>query len=364
MRRALLPLLLCVAAGCSTYTAAPPKLVGDLSEGNDVFRVHFIDIGQGLSALLEFPCAAVLIDAGGEHNDDFRSSDALEAYLDAFFARRADLKRTLALVLATHPHLDHTRGFDRVVDRYRVLNVVTNGMTKGSGGRQQAALQAWAQSRPDVGYRAITVDEITDPRGLTGPVIDPVSCDSIDPLLRVVWGRLGYDPGWGGNRYGRTRFANANNHSVVLRVDFGEASALFPGDLEPPAVRELLQRSKGLRVLDVDLYQVSHHGSSNGTTPALVRAMSPEIAIMPTGPPGRHTKWSAWQHGHPRMRVLKMLERGVAGERDPINVQVGVKRKRFVGKRISRAIYATGWDGTVVAEGWADGGWRVLTSGR
>ena len=34
-------------------------------------RAHFIDVGQGDATLLEFPCAAVLIDTGGEQNGEF-----------------------------------------------------------------------------------------------------------------------------------------------------------------------------------------------------------------------------------------------------------------------------------------------------
>lgn len=359
-----LALLLIVMGGCATTAPRPASgPVDGLSAGNDVMRVHFIDIGQGLSALIELPCAAVLVDGGGELNDSFDGLESLERYLDAFFARRTDLDRTLALVVATHPHLDHTRGLPAVAERYRVQNVVDNGMDRGSGGRQQAALQEWVRAQGGrVGYRAVKVADIP-PEGLTDDVIDPVRCEGTDPRLRVLWGRLGEDPGWGGNRYGRTHFANANNHSVVLRVDFGEASALFAGDLEPPAIGELLRRTRGSAALDTDLYQVAHHGSSNGTTPALVAAMTPELAVFAAGPHDREEPWTAWQHGHPRLRVLEMLEAGVDGDRAPVTVWLGTGRHRFEQRVVQRAIYSVGWDGTVVAEGRADGSWRVLTSG-
>ena len=45
--------------------------VGDLS-GDDVMRAHFINVGQGDSTLLEFPCGIVLIDAGGRTDDHIR----------------------------------------------------------------------------------------------------------------------------------------------------------------------------------------------------------------------------------------------------------------------------------------------------
>ncbi|WBY08146.1 SH3 domain-containing protein [Sphingomonas sp. 7/4-4] len=43
--------------------------------------VHYIDVDQAASALLEFPCGAVLIDAGGR---DAQAVDHLIAYLEAF----------------------------------------------------------------------------------------------------------------------------------------------------------------------------------------------------------------------------------------------------------------------------------------
>src|SRR4051812_31578041 len=46
-------------------------------------RVHLIDIGQGAATLLEFSCAAVLVDTGGETNEEFDSGAALRRYLDA-----------------------------------------------------------------------------------------------------------------------------------------------------------------------------------------------------------------------------------------------------------------------------------------
>jgi beta-lactamase superfamily II metal-dependent hydrolase len=32
----------------------------------DAMRLHVIDVGQGDATLVEFPCAAILVDTGGE----------------------------------------------------------------------------------------------------------------------------------------------------------------------------------------------------------------------------------------------------------------------------------------------------------
>ena len=98
----------------------PDKVLG----ARPVARLHLIDVGQGAATLFEFSCAAVLVDTGGEGGEGFESGPMLKAYLDAFFKYRADLDRTLELMVLTHPHLDHTRnvelvrslGADHVID--------------------------------------------------------------------------------------------------------------------------------------------------------------------------------------------------------------------------------------------------------
>src|SRR5712692_11496577 len=66
-------------------------------------RIHLVDVGQGASTLIEFPCAAMLIDTGGESNKDFDSTKSLMEYLNTFFEGRPDLKSTLHSLVLTHP---------------------------------------------------------------------------------------------------------------------------------------------------------------------------------------------------------------------------------------------------------------------
>src|SRR4051794_32378866 len=67
--------------------------IGQIVGAEPEMRAHFIDVGQGASTLLEFPCGAILIDTGGQDDD---SSVALGRYLTEFFRRRPDLSNTLS----------------------------------------------------------------------------------------------------------------------------------------------------------------------------------------------------------------------------------------------------------------------------
>jgi competence protein ComEC len=84
-------------------------------------QLHFIDVGQGAATPIEFPCAAMLVDTGGENNDGFDSNAELVAYLDDFFSRRSDLNWTLHSLILTHPHIDHTRGVKDVSTEFAIV---------------------------------------------------------------------------------------------------------------------------------------------------------------------------------------------------------------------------------------------------
>src|SRR5688572_16147101 len=71
---------------------------------------HCVSVGQADATLLEFPCGAVLIDAGAQDDD---SADHLIQYLTSFFQRRSEFSNTLEAIYITHPHKDHTFALKR-----------------------------------------------------------------------------------------------------------------------------------------------------------------------------------------------------------------------------------------------------------
>jgi competence protein ComEC len=320
--------------------------------------VHVLDIGQGAATLFEFPCGTILVDTGGELNGDFDSIEMLKVQLDAFFERRKDLKRTIDVLVITHPHIDHVRGIPTLLDKYIVKSVIESGFPPATNVRTEMNRLRDYVAGSKV-HRVVLRDDIAATTGFTDKAIDPLKCKIVDPKVRVLSGRVGADPGWKEDKYGKSTFANANNHSVVVRVDFGESSVLVTGDLEEVAIEDLVHKYEGQKpggLLDVDVYQAGHHGSFNGTTRPLVAAMTPEVAVIQMGAEWRRRSWSAWQYGHPREEVVDQLRSGVSQTREkPRLCKVGVKGRTFAEVIIREAVYGTGWDGPIAIDMNVDG---------
>lgn len=315
-------------------------------------KVHFIDVTDGDATLIEFPCGAMLIDAGGQPTKLF-------PYLDQFFARRPDLNYTLQLVVLTHSHDDHVSNFIALAKAYKVRRVIHNGRGEAS----QRAVLKWLRKHPEIVQFAVSAEVI--PRGgITSDVIDPFACESVDPRIRVLWGAVPVQP----PKWSKKAYDDKNNHSVTLRIDYGKESMLFTGDLEHAGIGELVAK-QGKTVLDVDLFKIGHHGYESGSTPALLEAVSPEVAVL-SRPADRPLF----------VKDLALFERTVRKARPAMDVRVwdyepgvdpravgrfdpngqpaewGVSRGVMRPSKLRRAIYWTGREGTIVIDVNADGG--------
>ncbi|MEO9892733.1 MBL fold metallo-hydrolase [Aurantibacter sp.] len=333
-------------------------LVGQINGQTDGMKVHVIDIGQGSATLLEFPCGVALIDVGGEDNLLYKSEDEIKFYLYEFFNRRTDLNNTIDLLVVSHPHIDHTRALINIFKDYKIKNVITNGQEKGSGKAGQKYVHEFIRQterteieEDNIGYFESRNSRIPN-TGFTNKIISPIKCSVLSPEITLLWGRIDENP----NDWSTSAFDNQNNHSVVLKIKYGDSSILLTGDLEDEGIEKLLEKYGHTNILDVDMYLVGHHGSYNGTTPEFLKKMTPEIAILSFGKPEREIPWTAWQYGHPRKSLIVSLENAVTGFRSPKKVLVANKPKKFKEFEITKAVYGTGWDGDLVfetsSEGW------------
>ena len=228
-------------------------------------RLHVttLDIGQGDAILVEAPSGATMLVDGGP--DPELTLRRLGANLP-FSSRRIDL------VVLSHPHQDHVAGLVEVLDRFRVRAVLHAGIAFENAAYDRLLTDAATASVPLIEARAGQRFQL-DPATAV-EVLYPSDLDAASPLPE----------------------GDINNGSVVIVLRHGGFSALLTGDAEAPVEKTLLSRGA---LSPVDLLKVGHHGSSSSTTPDLLEATNPTVAVISSG--------EGNTYGHPSPVTLEAL---------------------------------------------------------
>jgi competence protein ComEC len=96
--------------------------------------------------------------------------------------------------------------------------------------------------------------------------------------------------------------ADFNDNSVVLKLTYGEFSALLTGDMEERNEARLV--SENTTLLDADVLKAGHHGSRTSSSLPFLNAVTPEVVIISLG--------AGNTYGHPHQEALdRILAAGV-----------------------------------------------------
>ena len=220
-------------------------------------NVHYIDVGQGDSILVQVNNKNLLIDAGPKSGKD----DLLN-YLSKLKIEKLDY------VIATHPHEDHIGNMADIIKKYEI-----------------GAFYA-----PKVETTTKTFEKMVDALKDKDLKINSIKAgiNSID--LGTGTKVSIYSPT-------KDKYDNLNNYSPIIKIQFGSNSFLFTGDAEKEVEKEVLNTNVDLKA---DVLKLGHHGSSSSTSEEFFRAVSPSIGVISLGIDN--------SYGHPHKETLKLLE--------------------------------------------------------
>jgi competence protein ComEC len=253
-----------VRAGLVGAVATAVLAVAPLRPAGDRVEVHVIDVGQGDAIALRSPANRwLLVDAGVARADYDAGARRVVPYLVGRGVTR------LEGLIISHPDADHMGGAGAVMEALRPRWVGGPVVAAGKPGYLSLLERA----------RAAGVPWVAAVRGLELE-LDGMTVTALYP-----------------DRAGLT-VDDANDASVVLRVEYGAFAALLTGDA-PAAVEDRLVRRFG-RHLDADVLKVGHHGSTTSTSPELLDATSARTALISAGRGNRY--------GHPHGTILARLQ--------------------------------------------------------
>lgn len=215
--------------------------------------VHYLDVGQGDCILVECDGEYMLIDAG-----DNDQGTKIQNYL-----QKQGVKE-LKYAIGTHPDADHIGGLDVILYKFDCGTVMMPDLSKDT-----ATYRDVVDTMKQKGYKN-TVPEPGDSFELGDAV-----CTVLAPM---------------------EVYEDANNNSIVLKVEHGENTFLFMGDAEEEEEADILRSDAEV---DADVLKIGHHGSRSSSSQKFLKAVSPEYAVISCGEDN--------SYGHPHAETLNNL---------------------------------------------------------
>lgn len=224
--------------------------------------VYVLDVGQGNACILVSPSGkTMLIDSG-----DSWAFGRVRSALSELGIERLDA------VVATHPHADHAGAMPALLSQIDV------------GEYYMPECNAATILQP-------LIDEALSENGVHSTVVwsgDTIDWDEkctltvLSPVISCWYSE-----------------SDANDISVILRVEFGENAILFTGDATIHA-EQLSMYHNERELFEADVLMVSHHGSTTGASYGFYETVGGEYAVISVGKNN--------QYGHPDFSVLNMLD--------------------------------------------------------
>jgi competence protein ComEC len=217
--------------------------------------VYFLDVGQGDSEFLILPDGVnILIDGGPPNGKALEEISNILPFTD----------RYIDLVIMTHPELDHFGGLIDVLERYKTGAFLYNGRK----GTSLALSELEEKVNNNVDQRVIL--EKGDKIRYKNYVIEIISPEK-DEYLK-----------------------NLNDGSLVFKLNTGNSTFLFTGDIGSVVEKDLIGN-----LGNIDVLKVAHHGSKYSSSNNFLNITKPKVSIIEVGENS---------HGHPAEEILDKLK--------------------------------------------------------
>lgn len=238
-------------AACSSENSSKKSPVSTGSE----LKVHFIDVGQGDSILVQFQDKNLLIDAGTRS-----SSDDLLKYLKGLNLTKLDY------VVATHPHEDHIGGMPGIIKNFDIGEFYAP--------KKQATTKIFQTMVEDLKKKNHKINVAK--AGVTLDMGSDISVEMIAP--------------------NSSEYGDINDYSAVIKLTYKENSFLFTGDAEKLSEKEILQKKYDVKA---DVLKLGHHGSSTSSSKEFLDKVNPKIAVASLGKDN--------DYGHPHKEIINAM---------------------------------------------------------
>lgn len=221
-----------------------------------VMLVHYIDVGQGDSILIQVNNKNLLIDSGPKSD-----RKKLFSYLSSLYLDKLDY------VIATHPHDDHIGNMAEVIKKYNV--------SKFYAPKVQSSTKTFEQMIDALKSKNLKINVIK--KGTNSINLGENTKISV------------FSPT-------KDSYEDLNNYSPVIKIEYGNTSFLFTGDAQEDVEKDILANNEDI---EADVLKIGHHGSSTSTGEGFLSKVNPSISVISVGKDN--------MYNHPSENTIKHL---------------------------------------------------------
>ncbi len=211
-------------------------------------RVTFLDVGQGDGAVIQFPSGEVFVVDAGPKSNEF---DAGEKTI-APFLRKNGIS-TIDGIITTHPHADHLGGVPYLMKHFTVKQTI------------DADQSAQTNLFYEYDHLRKNADHLTGKAGMIIP--------AGNARLYILHPTKQFIDSDSSNGY-----SDLNQSSIVFKLQYGNTSFLFTGDVETEAEEHIVNSYQDF--LASDVLKAGHHGSSTSSSEYFISSVKPREVIV------------------------------------------------------------------------------------
>jgi competence protein ComEC len=209
---------------------------------NNEWQVSVLDVGQGLSVVIEKNGHAILYDTGASYPSGF---NMVESVISPYFQYRGI--ETIDHLILSHADNDHAGGLS-FIDKQVALNKISVEKIKYNESSKITEQYSFAEKSS-----CKQTDDFTW-QGLTFSVLWPVTIQDKE-----------------------------NDNSCVIHISDGKYSVLLTGDISRKVEKLLTATPDIAKKLKADVIIAPHHGSKTSSSLRFIEAVNPEAVIFSAG---------------------------------------------------------------------------------